>query len=139
MSVGLPVVATAVGGVPQFVADCEEGLLVPQGAPTFSLTLSSVSAPTLSCAGASEKAQDARAPYSTFGRRAPRLKTFTDASSKPLDDRSLGNVSFAGHCNDAEVLHRGFGLTVQAISREELPRSAMEAAPSGPPVVATDK
>jgi glycosyltransferase involved in cell wall biosynthesis len=33
MSVGLPVVATAVGGVPQFVADCEEGLLVPPGRP----------------------------------------------------------------------------------------------------------
>ena len=33
MSVGLPVVATAVGGVPQFVADSEEGLLVTPGRP----------------------------------------------------------------------------------------------------------
>jgi glycosyltransferase involved in cell wall biosynthesis len=33
MSVGLPVVATAVGGVPQFVADSEEGLLVDPGRP----------------------------------------------------------------------------------------------------------
>jgi glycosyltransferase involved in cell wall biosynthesis len=33
MSVGLPIVATAVGGVPQFVADSEEGLLVPPGRP----------------------------------------------------------------------------------------------------------
>jgi glycosyltransferase involved in cell wall biosynthesis len=33
MSVGLPVVATAVGGVPQFVVDSEEGLLVAQGRP----------------------------------------------------------------------------------------------------------
>ena len=33
MSVGLPVVATAVGGVPQFVADSEEGLLVAPGRP----------------------------------------------------------------------------------------------------------
>ena len=33
MSVGLPVVATAVGGVPKFVADSEEGLLVAPGRP----------------------------------------------------------------------------------------------------------
>ena len=33
MSVGLPVVATAVGGVPQFVTDSEEGLLVAPGRP----------------------------------------------------------------------------------------------------------
>ena len=33
MSVGLPVVATAVGGVPQFVAESEEGLLVAPGRP----------------------------------------------------------------------------------------------------------
>ena len=33
MSVGLPVVATAVGGVPQFVTDSQEGLLVAPGRP----------------------------------------------------------------------------------------------------------
>lgn len=33
MSVGLPVVATAVGGVPQFVTDSREGLLVTPGRP----------------------------------------------------------------------------------------------------------
>jgi hypothetical protein len=33
LSVGLPVVATAVGGVPQFVNDSEEGLLVTPGRP----------------------------------------------------------------------------------------------------------
>jgi glycosyltransferase involved in cell wall biosynthesis len=33
MSVGLPIVATAVGGVPQFVTDSQEGLLVTPGRP----------------------------------------------------------------------------------------------------------
>ncbi len=52
--------------------------------------------------------------------------------------RSLGNVVFAGHRDDVEELYAGMDLYVLPSYREGFPRSAMEAAASGLPVIATD-
>jgi glycosyltransferase involved in cell wall biosynthesis len=51
---------------------------------------------------------------------------------------SIGNVVFAGHRDDVEDLYAGFDLFVLPSYREGFPRSAMEAAASGVPVIATD-
>ena len=50
----------------------------------------------------------------------------------------LGNVTFLGHRNDVEVLYGAFDCYVLASYREGFPRSAMEAAACGLPIVATD-
>ena len=50
----------------------------------------------------------------------------------------LGNVVFTGHRDDVELLYPGFDVFVLPSHREGFPRSAMEAAASGLPVVATD-
>ena len=51
---------------------------------------------------------------------------------------ALGNVVFTGHRDDVEDLYAGFDLFVLPSHREGFPRSAMEAAASGLPIVATD-
>ncbi len=51
---------------------------------------------------------------------------------------ALGNVLFTGHRDDMDDLYVGFDLYVLPSYREGFPRSAMEAAASGLPVVATD-
>ncbi|HYA67454.1 MAG TPA: glycosyltransferase, partial [Acidimicrobiales bacterium] len=52
--------------------------------------------------------------------------------------RALGNVVFTGYRDDVEELYGGFDLYVLPSYREGFPRSAMEAAASALPVVATD-
>jgi len=52
--------------------------------------------------------------------------------------RSLGNVTFAGLRHDVEDLYCAFDIYALPSYREGFPRSAMEAAASGLPVVATD-
>jgi glycosyltransferase involved in cell wall biosynthesis len=66
------------------------------------------------------------------------------ARGDALDDqdiaeaRSLGNVVLTGHRHDVEDLYPGMDLYVLPSYREGFPRSAMEAAASGLPVIATD-
>ncbi len=52
--------------------------------------------------------------------------------------RAIGNVVFTGHRDDVEDLYAGFDLYALPSYREGFPRSAMEAAASGVPVIATD-
>lgn len=52
--------------------------------------------------------------------------------------RALGNVVLAGHRDDVEDLYPGFDMYVLPSYREGFPRSAMEAAACGVPVIATD-
>lgn len=52
--------------------------------------------------------------------------------------RDIGNVVFAGHRDDIDRLYHGLDLYVLPSYREGFPRSAMEAAACGLPVVATD-
>ena len=47
-------------------------------------------------------------------------------------------VRFLGMCDDVDRLYRGFDLYVLASHREGFPRSAMEAAATGLPIIATD-
>jgi glycosyltransferase involved in cell wall biosynthesis len=49
-----------------------------------------------------------------------------------------GGVRFLGHRSDVDVLYRAFDIFVLASHREGFPRTAMEAAAMGLPVVATD-
>ncbi len=51
---------------------------------------------------------------------------------------ALGNIRFLGHRDDVEELYPAFDLYVLASHREGFPRSAMEAAAMGVPVIATD-
>ncbi len=52
--------------------------------------------------------------------------------------RASAHVTFLGHRDDVERLYHGFDLFVLASYREGFPRSAMEAAACGVPVIATD-
>ena len=51
---------------------------------------------------------------------------------------ALGNVVFTGHRDDVEDLYAGMDVFVLPSYREGFPRSAMEAAATGLPVIATD-
>jgi glycosyltransferase involved in cell wall biosynthesis len=51
---------------------------------------------------------------------------------------ALGNVRFLGRRDDVEDLYHGFDIFVLPSYREGFPRSAMEAAASAVPVIATD-
>lgn len=51
---------------------------------------------------------------------------------------ALGNVRFAGYRDDVEACYAAMDLYVLASYREGFPRSAMEAAATGVPVIATD-
>lgn len=51
---------------------------------------------------------------------------------------ALGTVTFLGHRNDVEELYGAFDCYALASYREGFPRSAMEAAACGLPIVATD-
>jgi glycosyltransferase involved in cell wall biosynthesis len=67
-----------------------------------------------------------------------------DAGGDPLDPddlaaaTALGNVVFTGHRDDVADLYPGFDVFVLPSSCQSVPRSAMEAAASGLPVVAGD-
>jgi glycosyltransferase involved in cell wall biosynthesis len=52
--------------------------------------------------------------------------------------KALGNVEFLGRRDDVEDLYHGFDMFVLPSYREGFPRSAMEAAASAVPVIATD-
>lgn len=52
--------------------------------------------------------------------------------------QALGNVSFLGRRDDVEALYHGFDVFVLPSYREGFPRSAMEAAASAVPIIATD-
>ena len=52
--------------------------------------------------------------------------------------KELGNVLFTGHRDDVAELYHGFDIYVLPSYREGFPRSAMEAASSGLPTIATD-
>jgi glycosyltransferase involved in cell wall biosynthesis len=55
-----------------------------------------------------------------------------------LDEAAAGGVTFLGMRDDVERLYRAMDLYVLASHREGFPRSAMEAAAMGLPIVATD-
>jgi glycosyltransferase involved in cell wall biosynthesis len=52
--------------------------------------------------------------------------------------RAVGNIEFLGRRDNVETLYHGFDIFVLPSYREGFPRSAMEAAASGLPVIATD-
>ena len=51
---------------------------------------------------------------------------------------AANGVRFLGMCDDVDRLYRGLDLYVLASHREGFPRSAMEAAATGLPIIATD-
>jgi glycosyltransferase involved in cell wall biosynthesis len=67
-----------------------------------------------------------------------------EAKGDALDSRdiasaeALGNIVFTGHRDDVEDLYPGFDIYALPSYREGFPRSAMEAAACGLPVIATD-
>lgn len=59
-------------------------------------------------------------------------------SGADVDAAEAAGVRFLGHRNDPERLYQAFDLYVLASHREGFPRSAMEAAATGLPIVACD-
>jgi len=63
----------------------------------------------------------------------------SDAMPREIMDRARADgVRFLGMRDDVEALYRGMDLYVLASYREGFPRSAMEAAAAGLPIIATD-
>ena len=60
------------------------------------------------------------------------------SSDQLVDASRRGNIVFAGNRDDMEHVYAGFDIFVLPSHREGFPRSAMEAAASGLPVIATD-
>lgn len=81
-------------------------------------------------------------------RRCPEVRIMVAGPSEPekadgiapaaLADAESSGVCFVGHRKDVEDLYAAFDLYVLASHREGFPRSAMEAAAMGLPIVATD-
>ena len=60
------------------------------------------------------------------------------SSDQLVDASRRGHIVFAGNRDDMEHVYAGFDIFVLPSHREGFPRSAMEAAASGLPVIATD-
>ena len=83
-----------------------------------------------------------------LGRRCPQVTVVVAGPSEPEKADGIGpaevaaaescGVRFVGHRRDVENLYAAFDIYVLASHREGFPRSAMEAAAMGLPIVATD-
>lgn len=81
----------------------------------------------------------AHVPNARFVMIGPHDPAKADAlSPTAINDAEAAGVRFLGHRNDVEDLYRAMDIYVLASHREGFPRSAMEAAASGLPLVLTD-
>jgi glycosyltransferase involved in cell wall biosynthesis len=89
MAAGLPIVATAVGGVPEEVVDGETGVLVPHADEAANSRTRSVGwSPTRSCgAGWAPRAARVPRPCSTCRRSVRPTSTFSTGCSGPIPER----------------------------------------------------
>lgn len=87
-------------------------------------------------AAAELRSSDPAATLVVVGPHEPDKADAVDAESRTAATEA--GVRFLGHREDVERLYQAFDVYVLASHREGFPRSAMEAAASGVPVVATD-